>query len=56
MERKRLVLKANNITKNGIKQNETKTLLAGDQWWPFFVTFCFLVNDILSLVIQYLVQ
>ena len=26
MERKRLVLKANNITENGIKQNETKTL------------------------------
>ena len=30
-----------------------KTLLAGDQWWPFFVTFYFFVTDILCLVIQY---
>ena len=29
------------------------TLLAGYQWWPFFVTFYFLVTDILCLVIQY---
>ena len=28
-------------------------VLAGDQWWPFFVTFYFLVTDILCLVIQY---
>ena len=28
-------------------------ILAGDQWWPFFVTFNFLVTDILCLVIQY---
>ena len=29
------------------------TVLAGDQWWPFFVTFYFLVTEILRLVIQY---
>ena len=28
-------------------------VLAGDQWWPFFVTFYLLVTDILCLVIQY---
>ena len=31
----------------------TAALLAGDQWWPFFVAFLFLVTDILFLVIQY---
>ena len=29
------------------------TLLAGDQWLPFFVTFLFPVTDILCLLIQY---
>ena len=33
--------------------NNNITPLAGDQWWPFFVTFLFPVTDILCLVIQY---
>ena len=40
-------------TKNVLLCNLAGSILAGDQWWPFFVTFYFLVTDILCLVIQY---
>ena len=30
-----------------------KPVLAGDQWWPFFVTHFYLVTEILCLVILY---
>ena len=40
-----LTLKETTLSEQGV--------LAGDQWWPFFVTFYFLVTDILCLVIQY---
>ena len=36
-----------------VLQTQFSSLLASDQWWPFFVTFLFLVTDILCLVIQY---
>ena len=37
----------------GLELGTARSVLAGDQWWPFFVTFLFLVTDILCLVIQY---
>ena len=36
-----------------MSEREWVPILAGDQWWPFFVTFYFLVTDILCIVIQY---
>ena len=47
---KRSHLYAEMMAKMALRRYE---LLAGDQWWPFFVTFYFLVTDILCLVIQY---
>ena len=43
----------NTLTNDVVSFEQPGPVLAGDQWWPFFVTFLFLVTDILCLVIQY---
>ena len=30
-------------------EHKNNYILAGDEWWPFFVTICFLVTDIIVL-------